>query len=234
VGAGQPREVRVVSSRMELEDVSGKVLFPTPTQGPWTPFLRFAETVTTGGGRDAEGHSHRREEVVNYVLEGRVEYEDDAGRRSPLEAGTVVLLTAREEARHNLVPRDALRTRWVSAIVRCSPTAGGPPHRVQWAAGVATPQGGDGVVERRLVGPQAPVVASSGLECRELAFPSGGACVCAVGGERRAVAYVLDGKARIGDQLVEAGSGALVENTNELSFEADAGARVFLASVPRD
>jgi len=229
----RPRELRVASSRIDLEDVSGRVLFPSPAQGPWIPFVRFAETVTTGGGIDAEGHPHRREEVVNYVLEGRVEYEDNAGCRSVLETGTVALLTAREQARHNLNPDPSSRARWVSAIVRFSPTAGEAPHRVQIARGPIPPRGSDGVIERRLVGPRAPVASSAGLECMDIEFRLPGPCVRPMGRDRRAVAYVLDGAARIGGQPVEAGAGALIENTNEVSLEGASGTRVFLTSAPR-
>ena len=233
-GVGEaPREWRVVASRMDLEDVSGRVLFPTPRVGPWIPFVRFAETVTTGAGDDSEGHSHKREEVLNYIVEGRVEYEDDVRRRSVLEQGAVVLLTAREEAHHNLMTRPSPRSRWLSVIVRVPTNLGGAPHAVQIATAPTPHQPEGGPVERRLVGRGAPIVSASGLECVDLEFSEKGRCRCPVGDGRRAVAYAYDGSGSVDGQVVEAGAGALIEDVNEVTVEAGAGTRVFLASAPR-
>jgi len=226
------RELRVVASRMELDDVSGRVLFPTPAQGPWIPFVRFAETVATGGDIDAEGHPHRQEEVMNYLLEGRVEYEDDVGHRSVLEPGTVVLFTAREEARHNLIPNQTPRARWLSVLVRCPPTAGGPPHRVQIAPVPVPVRPGEGTLERPLIGPEAPLASSAGLECVDIEFRATGRCVCPVGRERRAVAYVYDGSGWVDDQPLDAGAGALLENAVEVTLRGESGTRVLLATAP--
>jgi len=67
----------------------------------------------------------------------------------------------------------------------------------------------------------------------DIEFRLPGPCVRPMGRDRRAVAYVLDGAARIGGQPVEAGAGALIENTNEVSLEGASGTRVFLTSAPR-
>jgi|HubBroStandDraft_1064217.scaffolds.fasta_scaffold133404_2 redox-sensitive bicupin YhaK (pirin superfamily) len=231
-GGAPSRELRVVASHIDLEDVSGRVLFPTPAQGPWMPFARFAETVSTGGRTDTETHSHLREEVANYVLEGRVEYEDDLGRRSILEPGTVALFTARDEARHNLVPNLSPRARWCSVIVRCPPTTTGPSHRVQIAPAPGPVPGADGIIQRPLVGLDAPVASSCGLECLDLQFSGPGRWVGPLGRKRRAVAYVLDGRSRIDDHPVDAGAGALIESAMELLVVAEAPARLLIASAP--
>lgn len=232
--SGEPRrELRVVSSQIELEDISGRVLFPTPTQGPWIPFVRFAETVATGGEGDTGGHAHRGEEVMNYILDGPVEYQDDRGHRSVLERGAVVLLTAIEKSHHNLVPKSATRSRWLSVVVQCPVVRGAPPHRVQIAPGPIPARPGDGTLERRLVGREAPVVSASGLECVDIEFARDGRCVCPVGTDRRAVAYVYEGSGQVDDLPVGAGAGALLENAADVSFRAGLGTRVLLASAPR-
>lgn len=233
-GVGEPpREWQVVASRMDLEDVSGRVLFPTPRVGPWVPFVRFAETVTTGHDDDSEGHSHKGEEVLNYIVEGRVDYEDDVGRRTVLDRGAVVLLTAREEAHHNVRANPAPRSRWLSVIVRVPPVAGGVPHAVQVATAAVPPRSGGGAIERPLVGRGAPVVSAAGLECVDLEFPDAGRCICPVGKGRRAVAYAYEGSASIDGHLVEAGAGALLEGVDEVAVQATSGSRVILASAPR-
>jgi redox-sensitive bicupin YhaK (pirin superfamily) len=229
-----PRELRVVASRIELADVTGRVLFPSPVQGPWLPFLRFADTITTGGGDDPEGHTHLEEEVLNYVVEGRVDYEDDGGHSSILERGTLELLTAREETRHKLVGiKGGTRTRWLSVVVRLPTGTGGSSHRFQVAPCPAPIETGQAAVMRFLVGPDAPLESGAGLECNELEFRRDGRCDCPVGPERRAVAYVIEGSGSVGHQVLEVGVGALIENSTKISIQAQSGTHLLLASAPR-
>lgn len=228
------RSFGVVSSQIELEDVAGRVLFPSPLQGPWLPFLRFAETITTGGGDDPGGHSHLEEEVLNYVIEGRVEYEDEEGHRSVFEPGTVEFLTAREETRHKLVGlKQNGRTRWLSLVVRCPRGVGEPSRRTQIAPGPMPTRGGDGPLERLLVGPEAAVTSVAGLECVDIEFRQAGRCVCPVGRQRRAAAYMYEGSGKVDDQVVVGGTGRLMDNVTGVSIQAESGTRVLLASAPR-
>jgi quercetin 2,3-dioxygenase len=229
-----PRELRVVASRIELAEVSGRVLFPSPVQGPWLPFVRFADTITSGGGDDPGGHTHLEEEVLNYIVEGRVDYEDDQGHRSILEPGSLELLTAREETRHRLEGvTGGSRTRWLSVVVRLPAVAGGSSHRFQVAPSPASIETGDAAIMRFLVGPDAPLQSGAGLECNELEFRRDGQCVCPVGPERRAVVYMIKGSGSVGRQLLEEGVGALIENSTKISTQAKSGARLLVATVPR-
>ncbi|MFY9716709.1 MAG: hypothetical protein WAK40_02070 [Thermoplasmata archaeon] len=233
-GAGGPlRESRVVSSHMDLGDVSGRVLFPTLTQGPWLPFLRFAETTSTGGRDDSGGHHHKGEEVMNYVVEGRVEYEDDVDRRSIIDQGSIALLIAREEAHHNLIPSPGSKSRWLSVVVKCPPTVGGPAHGVNLSTGPNPTQTSEGTFERRLVGRNAPIPSASGLECVEIEFREDSQCVCPIGPERRGVAYLFDGTGSIDGQRVDAGAAVLTENSLELTLRGASGCRILLVSAPR-
>jgi quercetin 2,3-dioxygenase len=230
---GSHRVLRVVSSRIDLDDTSGRVLFPSMAQGPWLPFLRFAETRTTRAENDPGGHPHRREEVMNYILEGHVDYEDDLGHRSLLGPGTVVLLTARDEVRHNLIANSDSPARWLSVVVECPPSSGEPYHRFQTAPGATPAPAGDGSIERRLVGSGAPVLASSGLTCTDVELRAGARCVRTLPRGQRAVVYVYEGSGRVDDRPVETGNGALLENATEIVFRAETGARVLFASAPR-
>jgi redox-sensitive bicupin YhaK (pirin superfamily) len=229
-----PRQMRVASSRIDLSDVSGRVLFPSPLQGPWLPFLRFADTITTGGGDDPEGHIHLEEEVLNYIIQGRTEYEDNAGHRSVLEPGMLELLTAREETRHKLMGlKDVPGSRWLSVVVRLPRGTGGPSHKFQVTHAPAPLDAGEVAIERFLVGPESSVESGAGLAVTDLEFRKEGECVCPIGSERRAVAYVFDGSAAVGAQSLETGDGELIENAAKISIRANPGARVLLASVPR-
>ncbi len=219
---------------MDLEDVSGRVLFPSPEHGPWLPLLRFADTTTTRAGDPSEPHSHRREEVLNYVLEGEVEYEDDTGQRSRLGSGAVALLTAQETALHNLTPRAPPRARWISLVVRCSSASGGPGHMVQIARGPLPARNGDGCVERRIAGRGGAVSSNAGLECAEIEFRAEGRCLGRVGRDRRAVGYLLEGSGRIDGAEIDVGQGALLEDTPEVEIRGRPGTRVILVSAPRE
>jgi redox-sensitive bicupin YhaK (pirin superfamily) len=229
---GSPRALQVVSSQIDLEDVSGRVLFPTPSQGPWMPFSRIAETTILRPAGASEGHGHREEEVLNYVVEGRVEHVDDAGVTSLLEAGSVSLLTAPVEGDHNLMARTPPRARWLSVAVRCPPLPGAPPHFVQLARGPLPSRVGEVSTERHLVGPGGALSSRSGLECIEVEFRADGQCVCPIGRERRAVAYLFEGASWISEQRVDAGSGALLEGAAEVSLRGMPGSRILLASAP--
>ncbi|MCI4352970.1 MAG: pirin family protein [Thermoplasmata archaeon] len=227
------REFRVVASRIELDDVAGRVLFPSLLQGPWLPFLRFAETSTTGDDADAEGHSHYEEEVLNYILAGRVDYEDETGQHSVLEPGTVEFLTAREATRHKLrVPKQGFQTRWLSVVVQFPRGSPGPTHPIQVAPGPMRYRASEATIERFLVGPEALVASGAGLECIDIEFRKDGRCVCPLGRERRAVAYMFEGSGSVNDQLVEMGAGALFDNVTKVSIQAKSGTRLLLASAP--
>lgn len=228
------REIRVVSSQIDLGDISGRVLFPTRTQGPWLPFLRFAETTTRGGGDDQVGHTHREEEVVNYLVTGQAESEDPAGSRSTLEAGAVELLTANSETHHKfkgLSP--AVETQWISVVVRCLKSAAVFPYRSQIAVGPRPPLEVGVTVERPVVGSRASVVSDVGLECTDVEFLRAGRCTCPVGPGRRTVAYFLSGSGTIGDQELKTGTAALIDGVENLSIRSESAARIIVASVPR-
>jgi redox-sensitive bicupin YhaK (pirin superfamily) len=218
---------------MDTEDLSGRVLFPTPAQGPWLPFLRLAETSTTRPGGESERHTHRREEVLNYMVEGEAQYVDDAGERTVIGPGAVALLTAREEGAHDLVPKAPPRARWVSVVVRCPSTVGGPPSVVQIARGGIPTRFGEGTVERQLAGRGGAVASSVGLDCRVVEFRADGACRCPVGRGRRGFAYLLEGSGHVDGSPVAHGSGALLNDIDEVEIVATVGTQVFLGSAPR-
>src|SRR5713226_8721140 len=78
------------------------LLFPNRDQGPWLPFERFAETMTTARTK-VERHNHQAEEVFMYVLDGEVQHIDGSGRHDALTPGSTAVLTAHEEMSHELV-----------------------------------------------------------------------------------------------------------------------------------
>jgi quercetin 2,3-dioxygenase len=227
------RELHVVSSRIELGDITGRVLFPTPVQGPWLPFLRFADTTTKGGGDDAEGHTHLEEEVLNYIVTGRVEYEDEQGQTSTLDPGTVELLTARDATHHKLKGFSSTEeTRWLSVVVRKPRAEEGPSRRIQLVGGSPPARHVGITLERPLVGVGGSVTSTVGLECADIEFREDGRCTCPIGPGRRAVAYVFEGSGVVNEQVLALGAGALLDNVTNLSIQAASGTRLLVSSVP--
>ena len=103
------------SSHEDLSDPTSHLLMPTAEQGPFPPFDRFAETVATK--RIQVGlHPHLAEEVVAYVLDGYVHHED-GGTHTVLSPGSVLVVTAHQEIRHELTmqpSQEGRSARWQS------------------------------------------------------------------------------------------------------------------------
>ena len=228
-----PRELRVVASRIDLGDVSARVLFPTPEQGPWTPFARFADT-TLARHDDPGAHPHRDEEVLTYVIEGNVREEEEGGRRASLEPDSIVLLAAvGNEVSHKLLLGDGDRARWLSIVLSLRAAAGATPRTWQRAKVAPPVQTPDGMVERRIVSAEGPLHSAVGLECHEIELPSDRSCVCPIGSGRRGVAYPVAGAGDVDGRPVSEGVGALVEGVSSVVLRGCKGSRFLLATAPR-
>ncbi len=232
---GSGRGVTVVRSHPDLSDPSTRLLMPTTEQGPFPPFDRFADTVANA--RVQRGlHEHLAEEVVAYVLDGQVHHEDGAGQHTVLRPGSVLLVTAHEEIRHELTmqpSQEGRAARWLSIVLRLPWHTQAPVTSVQIKdAGDAIPLTTT-VVERPIVGSRARADSALGLECTDFEFTGEAETAIPLGRGHRGVAYVLQGHGRIEKEPVEPGMGAVFENLGRLAVHGAPGFRLFLASVPR-
>jgi redox-sensitive bicupin YhaK (pirin superfamily) len=228
--------VMIRSSHEDLSDPTSHLLMPTAEQGPFPPFDRFAETVATK--RMQVGlHSHLAEEVVAYVLDGQVHHEDGSGNHAVLHPGSVLVVTAHEEIRHELTmqPSQEGRTaRWLSIVLRLPWHSETPPTSIQIKdAGDAT-DSSDGTVRRPVVGPLARAETYIGLECTDIEFTREADVSVPIDPRRRGVAYVLRGSGMVEKRSIEMGHGALFENVAKVALYGTPGLRVFLATVPED
>jgi len=222
----------VTSGQIDLADVTARLLFPTTQQGPWLPFERFADTVATSR-KKAGRHSHESSQVLVYILEGFVNHEDPAGNRATLTGGGALLLSAAEETEHDLWMEKGRTARWISTVIRMPPGAVTGTPAVQIAQATGTPASAEGALETAIVGPNGPLRSTLGLEAARFDFEDEGTCFCRIGGERRAVAYVVAGAVTVDTHRVEAGNGVLAENVSGLALHGGPGSRVFLATAPR-
>ena len=225
------RSLTVAHGEIDASDKTTSLLFPSREHGPWLPFERFAETMTTSRSKLGR-HSHQAEEVVIYLVEGEVDHMDAAGRREALTPGSVAVLTAHEEISHDLEMLKGKRARWLSVVVRLPWHTEPPPTTVQIKTAGDAIEGSDGTVQRAVVGPLARADGSSGLECTDIEFARQATAFFRLGRDRRAVAYVLNGSGMIDDVPLKSGSGALLENMSAVAIGGVPGYRLVLASVP--
>src|SRR5438445_11545380 len=123
--SGRHGLVTIRSSHEDISDPTSHLLMPTAEQGPFPPFDRFAETVATR--RILVGlHPHLAEEVVTYVIAGLVHHADGSGNHTILNPGSVLVVTAHNEVRHELTMKpsqEARSARCLSLALRM------PSHR---------------------------------------------------------------------------------------------------------
>jgi len=232
-GKSQLGQVMIRSSHEDLSDPTSHLLMPTAEQGPFPPFDRFAETVATK--RIQVGlHPHLAEEVVAYVLDGYVHHED-GGTHTVLSPGSVLVVTAHQEIRHELTMQPSQEggsARWLSIVLRLPRHTEAPPTSIQIKdAGDAT-ESLDGTMRRPVVGPLARAETFMQLECMDIEFTREADVSIPVDRKRRGLAYVLRGSGMIEKKPVQMGHGALFENVSKIALYGSPGFRVFLATVP--
>jgi len=227
----KPRSLTIAHGEIDASDKTTSLLFPSREQGPWLPFERFAETMTTSRTKLGR-HAHQAQEVVIYLVEGEVDHMDGSCRRDGLTPGSVAVLTAHEEISHDLEMLKGKRARWLSVVIRLPWHTEPPPTAIQIkTAGDAT-EGSDGTIQKPVVGPLARADAASGLECTDIEFARKATGFFRIGRDRRAVAYVLNGSGMIDDVPIKSGLGALLENMSAVAIGGSPGYRILLASVP--
>src|SRR5438034_3234721 len=234
-GKSQLGQVMIRSSHEDLSDPTSHLLMPTAEQAPFPPFDRFAETVATKR-MQAGLHPHLVEEVIAYVLDGYVHHEDGGGAHTVLSPGSVLVVTAHQEIRHELTmqpSQEGRSARWLSIVLRLPWHTEAPPTSIQIKdAGDAT-ESLDGTMRRPVVGPLARAETFMQLECMDIEFTREADVSIPVDRKRRGLAYVLRGSGMIEKKPIEMGHGALFGNVARLALYGSPGFRVFLATVPR-
>src|SRR5439155_17739558 len=123
----------MISARYESHsDTSSHLLRPTAEQNPIPTLDRFDETVAKK--RIQVGlHPNLAEEFVAYVLDGYVHHED-GGTHTVLSPGSVLVVTAHQEIRHELTMQPSQEggsARWLSIVLRLPWHTEAPPTSIQ-------------------------------------------------------------------------------------------------------
>src|SRR5207245_10370502 len=160
------------------------------------------------GRMQAGLHPHLAEEVGAYVLHGYGQHEDGTGNHAVMNPGSVLVVTAHQEVRHELTMQPAQEgrsARWLSIVLRLPWHTDLPPTSIQIKdAGDAT-ESIDGTVRRPVVGPLARAETFMQLECTDLEFTREADVSLPIDHGRLGVAYVLRGSGMIEKKPIEMG-----------------------------
>ena len=225
------RNLKVVRAEIDADERTTNLLFPNRDQGPWLPFERFAETITTSRTK-LERHPHRAQEVLVYVLNGEIDHVDGSGRRERLTRGSVALITAHDEVFHQLDAVKGTRARWLSVVVRLPWHTEPPPTQVQIKGAGDPKAASDGTVQTPVVGPLARADSFSGLQVLDMESAKEGTGFFRIGHDHRGLIYALEGSGAVEGSPLAPGSGVLMENLSGVAIGGSPGFRVVLATVP--
>lgn len=215
-----------------LDGTEGRTLFPSPDFTHWPPFEMLAETSTIGS-HAVEPHSHAREEVVNYVLSGRLMVYDENRRGHEVPNGSANLLTAARQQVHDVGPKAGARAHWISLVLRLPRDAAEPEESSQTGPTLPLPNPPAGLSISSVVGDSGPIRSVLGLDMQDVLFRETIETELPLEPPRTALIYVLGGRARVAKKELSVGGGLLSEGPTSLSISGDRGSRLIFASVGR-
>jgi len=210
--------------------VTTRTVIPSAQLAVWSPFVRVGETIATPRRRFS-AHTHERQEVLIYLIEGAAGHSAGGGPPEDLEDGSVLFLTAISSVPHVVNPRPGRATRWFSVVTELPADSTGDGSRQIYRP---TPTGvqPDGTNVTRLLGEGSMVRPRSGLEVTDVLFSEAGTAFRRVGPRHRSVFYALAGRGAVDNLPLEAGEAALVENSAAVSLSGNPGFRVIHATAP--
>jgi len=253
--ANSVREVeRIIGAHRQREGGGFVVRRPVPSLGleQVDPFLLIDEMgpvdYAPGEAIGAPDHPHRGFETVTYVLDGEMEHEDSAGHRGALRAGDVQWMTAGAGIVHSEMPSRRILEQggrvhgfqiWINLPARLKMTQ--PRYQEIPAAGIPTAETSDGAARVRVIagealGARAVIDTHTPIVYQDWSLNPGADVTVPLRPDQRALAYVFQGAARIGDgrrevrdgQLAVLGPGAAVR----LVGADQPGRLLLLAGVP--
>lgn len=198
---------------------------PAPGLDALDPFLLIDEMgpVEYGPGQavGAPDHPHRGFETVTYVLEGEVEHEDSAGHRGTIRPGGVQWMTAGAGIVHSETPSSGMLEQggrahgfqiWVNLPARLKMTRPRyqeiSPERIP-AAATADGLGQVRVIAGEALGARAVIDTHTPIAYHDWSLEPGADVSFALDPKQRALIFVFQGSARVGDAGTRVGDGQL-------------------------
>ncbi len=222
--------IRVVPGEVEAGSATTRVVLPTATLPRWLPFVRVAESIA-GRRRPFPAHSHERQEVLSWLLEGFATYQVGTDTPEALGAGEARLLTAGGKVAHRIAPAKGSPIRWFTLVLDLPSTGPAEAPVLQRVVVVPTLPEAREVVVQPLVGAGSGIRSAAGLDCLSLSSPGGGAVFSRVGHGRRGILYLLAGRGTVDGRAVEAGEAALIEGAAGIGIHCGPGFRGVMATA---
>jgi hypothetical protein len=204
----RPETVAAVSTS-EGRGATVDRLFPTVRSSYRDPFVLLDDfrVAPPAGFPD---HPHRGFEAFTYMLDGAFHHQDNLGNDSYVASGGVQLFTSGRGARHSEMPGEARPNRGLQLWVNLPRAL--KPMEPEYAAVQARdiPEvGARGVRTRTVVGPGSPVRVRTEMRYLDLAFERGARFADELASHLRGLVYVLDGRVKMGDVELAAGTAAI-------------------------
>jgi quercetin 2,3-dioxygenase len=245
---------RIVTAHRQREGAGFIVRRPFPAQGldQVDPFLLLDEMgpvdYRPGEAVGAPDHPHRGFETITYMLEGQFEHEDSAGHKGVLRPGDVQWMTAGAGIVHSEMPSRQIRDQggrvhgfqiWVNLPAKLKMTR----PRYQEVSGGKIPQAAsdDGrarvrVVAGEALGARAVIDTYIPIVYQDWTLDAGADVTLPLRAEEKAMVYVFQGSALVGDEgkTVNDGQLAMLGDGDAVRLRgAEEGGRLLLlAGVP--
>ena len=244
----EPR--KIVTAQRQLEGAGFVVRRPLPSEEleMVDPILLIDEMgpVEYGPGEavGAPDHPHRGFETVTYSLEGEFEHEDSAGHRGVLRAGDVQWMTAGAGIIHSEMPSRRIRDEggrvhgfqiWVNLPARLKMTR--PRYQEVPARTIPQATTADGrarvrVVAGEVLGARAVIDTRTPIVFQDWTLDELADVTVPVPSSHNAVAYVFEGSARVGEQLLREGQLAVLDSGDAVRLRGGKGRLLLLAGEP--
>jgi len=245
---------KVLSSHRQLEGAGFIVRRPLPAPGlsALDPFLLIDELgpveYKPGEAVGAPDHPHRGFETVTYVLEGEVIHEDSAGHRGSIKPGGVQWMTAGGGIVHSETPSASVLEQggrahgfqiWVNLPARLKMTR--PRYQELGAEQIPAAKTPDGLARVKIIagaalGVSAAIATHTPIVYQDWSLEPGADVTVALDSAQRALVYVFQGSARVGDDSTEVQDGQLAVlgegDAVRLRGSADSARLLLLAGVP--
>ncbi len=239
---------RVVTAHRQTEGAGFVVRRPFPSVGVALvdPFLLIDEMgpvdYAPGEAVGAPDHPHRGFETVTLALEGEFQHEDSAGHRGALGPGDVQWMTAGAGIIHSEEPSDRVRRDggrvhgfqiWVNLPARLKLTQ--PRYQELKADRIPRAASADGKARVRVIagealGVRAAIDTHTPIVLQDWTLEAGADTSVAIADGERAMVYVFEGAARIGDAPTNVTDGqlAILGEGDSVRLRASGAARLLL------
>ncbi len=245
---------KILSSHRQLEGAGFVVRRPLPAPGlpALDPFLLIDEMgpvdYAPGEAVGAPDHPHRGFETVTYVLEGEVVHEDSAGHRGTIKPGGVQWMTAGGGIIHSETPSASVLDQggrahgfqiWVNLPARLKMTR--PRYQELDAERIPSAVTPDGlargvIIAGEALGTRAAIDTHTPIVYQDWSVQPGADLQIALDPAQRALVYVFQGSARVGDdgKLVKDGQLAVLGGGDAVRLRGadEPGRLLLLAGVP--